>query len=171
MNFKLPDIGEGITEGEILKWLVKEGDTVTEDQPLVEVMTDKVNVQIPSPRSGKVSAIKFKEGEIAKVGDTIMVIDDGSGEPAVEEVPSQAKPPAESASTFQVAQVSQTPQAGQVLAAPATRRLARELGIDITTVKGSGPQGRITDEDVRKAVTGPKTASSGTHTFLNDTRA
>jgi pyruvate dehydrogenase E2 component (dihydrolipoamide acetyltransferase) len=77
-EFKLPDIGEGVTEGEILKWMVKESDQVKENQPLVEVMTDKVSVQIPAPRSGKVSRIMAKEGDIAKVGQTIMVIDDGS---------------------------------------------------------------------------------------------
>jgi len=77
-EFKLPDIGKGVTEGEILKWMVKEGDQVKENQPLVEVMTNKVNVQIPAPRSGKVSKIMAKEGDIAKVGQTIMVIDDGS---------------------------------------------------------------------------------------------
>jgi len=77
-EFRLPDIGEGVAEGEILKWMVKEGDEVKEDQPLVEVMTDKVNVQIPAPRSGKVSKIMVKEGDIAKVGQTITVIDDGS---------------------------------------------------------------------------------------------
>ena len=77
-EFKLPDIGEGVAEGEILKWMVREGDQVREDQPLVEVMTDKVNVQIPAPKSGKVSKIMAKEGDIAKVGQTIMVIDDGS---------------------------------------------------------------------------------------------
>jgi pyruvate dehydrogenase E2 component (dihydrolipoamide acetyltransferase) len=77
-EFKLPDIGEGVAEGEILRWMVKEGDQVTEGQPLVEVMTDKVNVQLPAPRSGMVSKIMAKEGDIAKVGQTIMVIDDGS---------------------------------------------------------------------------------------------
>ncbi|MGD0145852.1 MAG: biotin/lipoyl-containing protein [Nitrososphaerales archaeon] len=77
-EFKLPDIGEGVAEGEILRWMVKEGDQVKKDQPLVEVMTDKVNVQIPAPRSGKVSKIMVREGDFAKVGQTIMVMDDGS---------------------------------------------------------------------------------------------
>src|SRR5271157_2286742 len=79
MEFKLPDLGEGITEGEVLKWMVKEGDQIEEDQPLVEVMTDKVNVQIPSPRSGRVSKIMAKEGDMAKVGQTIIVIEEESG--------------------------------------------------------------------------------------------
>ncbi len=148
-EFKLPDIGEGVSEGEILKWMVKQGDQVTEDQPLVEVMTDKVNVQIPSPRSGKVAEIRAKEGDIAKVGQTIMVIDDGSAGPAARPQAAASTAPAPP-----VQQPRQEPaqQGGPgVMATPATRRLARELGVDISTVSGSGPQGRITDDDLRRA--------------------
>ena len=157
MEFKLPDLGEGITEGEILKWMAKEGEQVKEDQPLVEVMTDKVNVQIPSPRSGKVSKILVKEGEIAKVGQTIIVIDDGSGgapfaSPSLSAPRPATGPPA--------VQAQQAPAQG-VLATPATRKLARELGVDIGNVRGSGPQGRVTDEDVRRSVSqsGPETVT------------
>ncbi len=78
MEFRLPDMGEGVAEGEILKWMVKEGDEVRENQPLVEVMTDKVNVQLPCPRAGTVVSILVKEGGVAKVGQTIAVIDDGT---------------------------------------------------------------------------------------------
>jgi 2-oxoglutarate dehydrogenase complex dihydrolipoamide succinyltransferase (E2) component len=154
-EFCLPDIGEGVTEGEILKWMAKEGDQIKEDQPLVEIMTDKVNVQIPAPRSGKVVQILAKEGDVAKVGQTIMVIDDGSdGGASAPSVP--ASPPAaqETAALHPQAAV---PSQG-VLATPATRRLARELGVDISTVRGSGPQGRVTDEDVRRAASGPRAA-------------
>lgn len=157
MEFKLPDLGEGITEGEIIKWMVKEGEAVKEDQPLVEVMTDKVNVQIPSPRSGKVSKILAKEGDVAKVGQTILVIDDGgAGQPP----PAEPRQPApdQMASPAEPAQPPMAP--ATVLATPATRRLARELNIDIATVAGSGPQGRVTDEDVRRAASG---ASAPTH--------
>jgi 2-oxoglutarate dehydrogenase complex dihydrolipoamide succinyltransferase (E2) component len=145
-EFKLPDLGEGIAEGEVLKWMVKEGDPVAEDQPLVEVMTDKVNVQIPSPRSGKVSKILVKEGDIAKVGQTIVVIDDGSagGSPAIP-APTASRPVQ---ATAPQPQPAASPQGS--LATPATRRLARELGVDIGAVRGSGPQGRVTDEDVRR---------------------
>lgn len=146
-EFKLPDIGEGVSEGEILKWMVKEGDRVKEDQALVEVMTDKVNVQIPSPRTGTVTKILVKEGEVAKVGQTILVLSE-EGEPSLQQaaVPTQATVQAPQAQTA----VQQVPQ-GSVIATPATRKLARELGVDITTVKGSGPQGRVTEEDVRRA--------------------
>ena len=149
MEFKLPDLGEGITEGEILKWMAKEGDTVKEDQPIVEVMTDKVNVQIPSPRSGRVSRILVKEGDVAKVGQTIIVIDEGTASsPApISSPPTPARPTP--ASPQPVGPAVQGAQG--VLATPATRRLARELGVDIAALRGTGPQGRVTDEDVKSA--------------------
>ena len=152
MEFKLPDLGEGITEGEIIKWMAKEGDQVKEDQPIVEVMTDKVNVQIPSPRTGKVAKIMVKEGDVAKVGQTIVVIDDGSAgaAPPPPSLPPAPRPPVAAASAEAKAPAPVSAQS--VLATPATRRLARELGIDITKVSGSGPAGRITDGDVRRSV-------------------
>ncbi len=161
LELKLPDIGEGIAEGEILKWMVKEGDKVSEDQALVEVMTDKVNVQIPSPRTGTVTKILAKEGESVKVGQVIMVIDSGDdagrvpGPKAVEAAAAAAKPSA--AVSQQVQQAPRQPGsptgagAEGVLATPSTRKLAREMGVDIGRLRGSGPMGRITEEDVRKA--------------------
>lgn len=151
-EFKLPDIGEGVAEGEILKWMAKEGDQIKEDQPLVEVMTDKVNVQIPAPRSGKVLQILAREGDLAKVGQTIMVIDEGSGRGA----PS-ASPPTNPAPAAPAPVAPQPRPAGPsqaVLATPATRKLARELGVDISHVEGTGSQGRITDDDVKRSATG-----------------
>jgi pyruvate dehydrogenase E2 component (dihydrolipoyllysine-residue acetyltransferase) len=159
-ELKLPDIGEGVAEGEILKWMVREGEQVKEDQPILEVMTDKVNVQIPSPRTGKVTSILVKEGEVAKVGQTIMVIDDGSGTAATP--PTQPSPlrPAQSAPA--VHQQTTAPPTG-VMATPATRRLARESGVEIGTLKGTGPGGRVTDDDVKRAAsakpTGPATVT------------
>jgi len=152
MEFKLPDLGEGITEGEVLKWMVKEGDQVEEDQPLVEVMTDKVNVQIPSPRSGRVSKIMAKEGDMAKVGQTIIVIDEG-GAGSIALAPPTPVVPAPTAEVPQPAMVQPQPQVtpGMVIATPATRRLARELNVDIAVLSGTGPQGRVTDDDVRRA--------------------
>ncbi len=156
-DLRLPDIGEGVAEGEIIKWMAKEGDSVKEDQPIVEVMTDKVNVQIPAPRSGKVVKILVKEGDTAKVGQTIMVIDDGSaGGPQ----PAPA-PQAPSASQAHQAPQPQFASASPgVLATPATRRLARELGVDIGSVTGSGPQGRVTDDDIRRFSSSPGTGPS-----------
>jgi pyruvate dehydrogenase E2 component (dihydrolipoamide acetyltransferase) len=148
MEFKLPDIGEGVAEGEILKWMVKVGDRVKEDQPLVEVMTDKVNVQLPSPTTGTVTSILAEEGSIAKVGETIMVIDDGGAGHAPL---SQQTPAPRPSSPVVPAESKPIQPGGPVLATPATRRLARELGVDIASVRGSGPQGRVTDDDVRLA--------------------
>ncbi len=151
MDLRLPDIGEGIAEGEILKWLVKEGDKVIEEQPLVEVMTDKVNVQIPSPWTGSVTRILAKEGETVKVGQVILVIESGSADQAsprpVETASRLASSPTQQAQTQQPGPAS----AEGVLATPATRRLARELGVDIARVRGPGSMGRITEDDVRKA--------------------
>ncbi len=157
----MPDIGEGVAEGEILKWMVKEGEQVKEDQPLVEVMTDKVNVQIPAPRSGKVSKILVKEGELAKVGQTIMVIDDGGTGPAPAAVNPSVLAPTQAT---QVQQAPSTQAVPGVLATPATRRLARELGLEISSIKGSGPQGRVTDDDLRRAAAGPR-STTGTATL------
>ncbi len=149
-SFKMPDIGEGIAEGEILKWMVKEGDKVREDQPLVEVMTDKVNVQIPAPRSGTISKIFVREGEIAKVGQTIVDIsEEGQTAPVAQRPQSPMTPAREPA--LSAAPISSAEPAVGVLATPATRRLAREIGVELGSVNGTGPGGRITDDDVRRA--------------------
>lgn len=155
-EFKLPDIGEGVSEGEILKWMVKEGDKVKEDQPLVEIMTDKVNVQIPSPRNGIVSRILVKEGEVAKVGQTILIIEEEGEKQMQKEEAKQVEKEVQKRDVQQEP-VRQAEIVQNVLATPSTRRLARELGVDITKVKGTGPAGRITDEDVRKAAEQLKT--------------
>lgn len=149
-EFKLPDIGEGIHEGEIVKWLIKEGDFIREDQPMVEVMTDKATVEIPAPRAGKILRLLGKEGEVVKVGSVLVVIEEvGAAAPA-------AKPAVATATTSMVAATATVaPSAppvspGRVLATPATRKLARELAIEIASVPGTGPGGRVTDEDVRR---------------------
>jgi 2-oxoglutarate dehydrogenase complex dihydrolipoamide succinyltransferase (E2) component len=154
-EFKLPDIGEGVAEGEILKWLVKEGDLVKEDQSLVEVMTDKVNVQIPSPKDGRVAKTLVKEGEVVKVGQSIVVID-VAGDPSPVPAPVQQTSQPEQRTSSAPVQTVQTGASDRVLATPSTRRLARELGVDISLVKGSGPSGRVTDEDVKMKGQAPK---------------
>jgi 2-oxoglutarate dehydrogenase complex dihydrolipoamide succinyltransferase (E2) component len=153
LDLKLPDIGEGIAEGEILKWLVKEGESVKEEQPLVEVMTDKVNVQIPSPRTGTVSRILAKEGETVKVGQVIVVIDSGVADQPAASKPTEtaSKPTAVVSQQFQAPRQPGVATAEGVLATPATRKLAREMGVDVAKLQGSGSMGRITEEDVRKA--------------------
>ena len=145
-EFKLPDVGEGVVEGEILKWIAKEGDLVKEGEPILEVMTDKVNVTIPAPRSGKISSILVKEGGVASVGQRILLIDDGS-------ISSSTPPPSQLPPVVSnpPAPIARANEARPTLAAtPATRKLARELHVDLFAVMGSGPQGRITDDDVRR---------------------
>ena len=146
-DFVLPDLGEGITEGEIRRWLVKEGDAVNEHQTILEVETDKAVVEGPSPKKGFVQKIRKLEGEIAKVGDALLTIveklDVGEGL-----VPSQEK------KSFGV--VGRLPEAEEVLATPAVRNLAKRLSVDIEKIKGTGPAGRITEDDVVKASGGAK---------------
>jgi pyruvate dehydrogenase E2 component (dihydrolipoamide acetyltransferase) len=181
-SFKLPDLGEGIHEGEVLKWFVKVGDFIKEDDPLVEVETDKAAVTIPSPKGGRVVALNGEVGGTVKTGSVIAVIDDGSGEAAAP-LPAparQAGPPvppkakaalsARQAGAAGAAQTQRAPQtpiptcaprgAGPVPAAPATRRLARELGVDIQQVRGSGPAGRVTTEDVKRFAQGGSPAAA-----------
>jgi len=217
-EFKLPDIGEGVVEGEIVKWHIKPGDAVAEDQPMVEVMTDKATVVIPSPRAGTVRETRGKEGAIAKVGEVLVVIDEAgakaeapkAAEPASKAAPKASPPggevddspqvpsknapkptpskeapraaspapvsrdaptlrpaPAKSAAVRAVAAEANAVEANgrPVLAAPATRRLARELNVDLRGIEGSGPGGRVTSEDVRQALSAPEpeAASSDDH--------
>jgi pyruvate dehydrogenase E2 component (dihydrolipoyllysine-residue acetyltransferase) len=121
-EFKLPDLGEGLTEAEIARWLVAEGDEIAEDQPLVEIATDKTTVEIPSPAAGTVTQLLAGEGDVVPVGSVLVVI---GGEPAARAAPPQAT--------------------------PAVRQLAKEQGVDLAAVRGTGPGGRITEADVRAA--------------------
>jgi pyruvate dehydrogenase E2 component (dihydrolipoyllysine-residue acetyltransferase) len=150
LEFKLPDIGEGVHEGEIVRWIVPEGATVAEDDPVVEVMTDKATVEIPAPAAGTIARHMVTEGEVAKVGDVLFVIATGGGAAAPASNGSAAPAP--------VAVAAPAEPGKKVLAAPATRRLAREMGIDLTGLAGSGPRGRIKPEDVRAAASAPAAA-------------
>lgn len=146
-EFKLPDIGEGVQEGEVTKWMVKEGDTIKENDPMVEVMTDKVTVQIPSPFTGKVLKLLAKEGETVKVGWVLIVVgEEGETFPSAV-VPGAPKPAAAPAAT-QPPPVAAVPE--MVIATPAVRKLAKEMGVDIGRVAGTGPRGRITEDDVKQ---------------------
>lgn len=147
---KLPDIGEGIAEAEIVRWMVKGGDEVKEDQPLVEVMTDKANVEIPSPRTGRIGRLCADEGQVVPVGSVLVEIEER--EPAG--VAPAAAPTAHRAGAAPVerpAPPSPPAAAPAVQTTPAVRALARELGVDLAAVRGTGPDGRITEKDVRGA--------------------
>jgi len=158
-NFVLPDLGEGITEGEIRKWLVKEGDTVEEHQTVLEIETDKAIVEVPSPKKGTVARINKEEGDIVKVGEVLMAISE-EGEAAevkpaetkfAEVKPAEAKPAEEKPKSVSVVGELPEEEAEAVLATPAVRALARELGVKIESIRGSGPAGSIRTEDVKAA--------------------
>ncbi len=167
-EFILPDLGEGIHEGEVLKWHVEPGNTIVEDDPLVEIETDKAAVTIPSPKGGKVISTNGKVGDTVNVGEVIAVIDDGSGTAAAPaKKPAEATPVKETAkptSDKKPVEPTVAPVIGRpVPAAPATRRLARELGVDINSVPASGPGGRVTFDDVKNFAEGkPSAVPSGT---------
>jgi pyruvate dehydrogenase E2 component (dihydrolipoamide acetyltransferase) len=149
-EFKLPDLGEGLTEGEIARWLVVEGDEIAEDAPLVEIATDKTTVEIPSPAGGKVSQILVPEGEVVPVGTVLIVI---GGDATPHQVATPGEETAPSRPTSQSA-VTKAQSGGHVRATPLIRRIAQELGVDLASVTGTGPQGRITEDDVRAAARG-----------------
>ncbi|HET7045427.1 MAG TPA: dihydrolipoamide acetyltransferase family protein [Gaiellaceae bacterium] len=145
--FKLPDLGEGLTEGEIARWLVVEGQEIAEDDPLVEIATDKTTVEIPSPAGGTVTSIHVGEGEVVPVGTVLVTIGDPAeggepadpGRPPAEQPPQRPRPAGDGSSQ------------ARVRATPIVRRIARELGVELESVAGSGPGGRITEQDVRAA--------------------
>src|SRR6266566_4094852 len=156
-EFRLPDLGEGLTEGEVARWLVEEGQEIAEDDPLVEIQTDKTTVEIPSPAGGTVARILVAEGDVVPVGTVLVVIGDANGHAgeagmasdrhrkrrlsgaAPEEAP-RAEPPPGAARP-----------AGRARATPLVRRLAQELGVDLDGLEGTGPHGRVTEDDVRGA--------------------
>ncbi len=157
-TFRFPDVGEGIHEGEIVRWLVAEGDTVRMDQPLAEIETDKAVVEMPSPYAGTVLKIHAPEKALIKVGAPLITI--GAAGEALPDL-SQAPPsPAASASPVPAApHASGTGQASKdILATPLVRRLALDLGLDLATIKPTGPQGRITEADVRATAAAPAAA-------------
>lgn len=156
MEFRLPDIGEGVAEGEIVSWKVKEGDSVREDDPLVEVMTDKATVEIPSPAAGTILEIRAKEGEVVAVGTVLVVIGEAEeAAPAAVEAAAAEEAPPEPAVAAAPAAVSRDRDGaavprGRVLATPAVRKMAREMQIDLQKVRGTGPRGRVTKDDLRQ---------------------
>jgi pyruvate/2-oxoglutarate dehydrogenase complex dihydrolipoamide acyltransferase (E2) component len=152
-EFKLPDLGEGLTEGEIARWLVAEGQEIGEDDPLVEIQTDKTTVEIPSPAAGKVARILVAEGETVAVGTVLVVIGEDGATAAADERPRAEERPAAPAVSPGLTPGHAPP--GRVRATPLVRRLAQELGVDLETLAGSGPQGRVTEEDVRSAAASP----------------
>ena len=166
-EFKFPDIGEGLTEGEIVRWMVKEGEEVKEGQPLVEVETDKALAEIPSPRTGVILKLLAKDKEIVKVGQVIVVF----GEKGETAAPMPLPPPSKPRSVGVVGELEEAPEepaspevkaaperpasiSPHALATPAVRSMAKDLGVDIESVKGTGPEGRVMEKDVREPAAG-----------------
>lgn len=180
MEFRVPELGEGVHEGELVKWLVKVGDAVVDDQPICEVMTDKATVEIPAPFSGTITSIDAKEGQTVKVNQVLVTYDSGAGATkapngAAAKAPALAKPSAPAATPAATAKPAaapapaapsrpapsamsmgalQTDPATRALAAPSTRRFARESGVAVDRVPGTGPNGRILREDIERFLKG-----------------
>jgi pyruvate dehydrogenase E2 component (dihydrolipoamide acetyltransferase) len=150
-ELKLPDLGEGVQEGELVKWHVKPGDDVKEDQTLAEVMTDKATVTVPSPKAGRVLRTHGKEGEMAKVHQILVTLE---LEEPVSSQPVGGAPAAEVAAPAETraASAAEPDASSRVLATPLTRRMAREHGLDLSRISGSGPQGRVMKADVKAAI-------------------
>jgi pyruvate dehydrogenase E2 component (dihydrolipoamide acetyltransferase) len=181
--FVLPDLGEGLTEAEIVKVLVREGEVIQEDAPLLEVETDKATVEIPSPMSGRVETIHVSPNQTVRVGQVLVTFADAGASPGKQAADTldptrrlapetrttvgngrarQTAPETPAARGEPVASAGTAARSGPVPATPATRRLARELGVDLHAVRASGPGGRVTDADVRAAVSGPSPGAAPT---------
>ncbi len=160
-EFRFPDVGEGITEGEIVKWRVKEGDAVKEHDVIAEVETDKAVVEIPSPVSGTVSKLHYKVGDTVEVGKILASIETGAVPPVKEEkkdrsvaVVGELEEAGDEEPAMKKPSSAARPSANQaanVLALPAVRKFAEQMGVDLSKVRGSGPNGLITEKDVRQA--------------------
>lgn len=163
-SIKLPELGEGVTEGELVKWLVKVGDQIKADQGIAEIMTDKATVEVPSPKAGIITELKFKAGDVVKVDSQLATLQINSqNQPAISQATSHSsiQTPTKTATNMALSQNLSTGLStsasfyppvmeSRVLATPATRRLAREMQIDINTLSGTGLAGRVTREDVMK---------------------
>lgn len=160
-EFKLPDLGEGVTEAEVDRWLVKEGDTIAEDDPLVEVITDKASAEIPSPYGGVIARIHVGAGEVVSVGTTLVTIGEGDDGATAREEPTAEVAPGTQPWVAAAEHVADTETTGgngagsaRVKAMPPVRKLAREMGVDLSAIKGTGPGGRILRSDVEAQTSG-----------------
>jgi pyruvate dehydrogenase E2 component (dihydrolipoamide acetyltransferase) len=182
-EFKLPDVGEGVAEGELVSWLVEAGDPVSEDQPVAEVETDKALVEVPSPVDGRVRELRYEEGDIVPVGDVFVTFDvegeeheeptvsederasEPSGVDSPDDAPSDGEPTGDAgAETAEI----ETPS-DRIFAPPRVRRLAREEGIDLSAIEGSGPGGRITADDVEAAAGSGEVGPAGSDEAADET--
>lgn len=165
MQFKLPELGEGVHEGELVRWKVKVGDRVRYDQPLCEIMTDKATVEIPSAFEGAVGELHVKEGDVVTVGQLMLSFQGASLSSSVPDLSEKKVQPAVPVPVKQALQtmpeVNDVHPASRVLAAPSTRRAAREMGVDLRQVSGTGPHGRVMKEDL--GTTTPRSVQPSLH--------
>ncbi|MBM7837499.1 pyruvate dehydrogenase E2 component (dihydrolipoamide acetyltransferase) [Alkalihalobacillus xiaoxiensis] len=168
-KYKLPEVGEGIHEGEIVKWFVKAGDEVKEDDILLEVQNDKSVVELPSPVDGKVLEVKVDEGTTSYVGDVILVIDDGSADEAEEEAPAKEEKASkedkkedssDEKAKAEASEDSSDSDDSRIIAMPSVRKYAREQGVTISKVSGSGKNGRVLKEDIDAYASGGQVEDS-----------
>jgi 2-oxoisovalerate dehydrogenase E2 component (dihydrolipoyl transacylase) len=166
-DFILPDIGEGIVECEVVKWLVAEGESIVEDQAVVEVMTDKALVEIPAKYTGVVVKLHYAQGDIAKVHTPLfaMQVEGESEILAMSQSNSPIEKPTQEANT-QTSEKTNTSSNAKALASPAVRRMAREMDVDLTTVAGSGEKGRVLKADLNNTNNQPQTTAQ--HLFVED---
>jgi pyruvate dehydrogenase E2 component (dihydrolipoamide acetyltransferase) len=183
MEFRLPELGEGVTEGELVKWLVKPGDAVKDDQPLCEIMTDKATIEIPSPFTGSIKDLHAKEGEVVKVhqlmfsGEAVggkspapqatvhgaaSAASTSSAASMAPAVASAKTAPTAAPQTSSASSKASSVSSADVLASPSTRRFARESGVDLGSVDASGPHGRVLRDDVEKSMSGGGAKSAAT---------
>lgn len=176
MEFRLPELGEGVHEGELVKWRVKVGDQVKDDQPICEVMTDKATIEIPAPFSGVITELTAQEGEVVKVGQLMLKGEMAGGAKSAPAATSSASAPvapaAAPAKAAAPAPVASAPAAtktasADVLASPATRKLANDKGVDLGTVNATGPHGRVLMEDVEKFLTGGGSSKAVSKVFAS----
>jgi pyruvate dehydrogenase E2 component (dihydrolipoamide acetyltransferase) len=177
MELKLPELGEGVHEGELVKWKVKPGDMVKDDQVLCEIMTDKATIELPSSFSGKVSELTAKEGQTVHVGQVMLRFEGAGGAkaaaPAAAEAPAKSEAPkaavsapkshapASRSAPMTASGGTQITVGGSVTAAPAARKFARESGVDLGQVSGSGPSGRVMKEDIERYINGSGATLAG----------
>jgi len=170
-DFVIPELGENVVAGDVVRIMVKPGDQLKKDQPVLELETDKATIEVPSSVAGVVKEIKVKQGQKVKVGEVVLTVDEtasapapapAAAAPAPSASPAPSAPPAPASKVVDINRAPSRPPApsapqaapassaaAQVAAAPSTRRYARELGVDITTVDGSGPGGRVSVDDVK----------------------
>jgi pyruvate dehydrogenase E2 component (dihydrolipoamide acetyltransferase) len=172
-EFKLPDIGEGIHEGEIVKWFVKAGDEIKEDDILLEVQNDKAVVEIPSPVDGKIVELKVEEGTVSVVGDVLLTIEaegeippsahgDHDAEESAEEAPAKAEAEVKEEKAVASADAGTVDENKRVIAMPTVRKYAREKGVNIRQVAGSGKNGRVLKDDIDAFLNGGEQTSAET---------